>query len=79
MTLKKIAGVGPTVIASEAKQSSAREARQLKSAEFAASSALYFARLPARGWIASAFALWATADKSLRHARRSSKSEGGSQ
>jgi hypothetical protein len=35
------------------KQSSAREARQLKGAEGAASAALYLARLPARGWIAS--------------------------
>jgi hypothetical protein len=40
---------------------------------------VYFARLPARGWIAFAYALWATADKSLRLARRSSKSEVGSQ
>jgi hypothetical protein len=35
------------------KQSSAREARQLKSTVVAASSAFLFARLPARGWIAS--------------------------
>jgi hypothetical protein len=43
----------PYVIASGAKQSSAREARQLKSAAVAATSASFFARLPARGWIAS--------------------------
>jgi hypothetical protein len=43
----------PGVIASEAKQSSAREARQLKSAEVRRKVSAYFARLPARGWIAS--------------------------
>jgi hypothetical protein len=42
-----------SVIASEAKQSSAREARKTKSAAFVANSALCLARLPARGWIAS--------------------------
>jgi hypothetical protein len=41
------------VIASEAKQSSAREARKQKSAAAAADSGAYSARLPARGWIAS--------------------------
>jgi hypothetical protein len=35
------------------KQSSARAARKLKGVKFAAISALYLARLPARGWIAS--------------------------
>ena len=46
-------GVSLIVIASEAKQSSAREARKTKSAAFAATFAHYLARLPARSWIAS--------------------------
>jgi hypothetical protein len=54
------------VIASAAKQSSAREARQLKKHSGRSKLSALFARLPARGWIASAFALRATADKSLR-------------
>jgi hypothetical protein len=41
------------VIASEAKQSSAREARKTKSAALVAPSAFLLARLPARGWTAS--------------------------
>ena len=44
---------GKAVIASEAKQSSAREARKIKSAASAANSANFYARLPARSWIAS--------------------------
>jgi hypothetical protein len=57
----------PNVIASEAKQSSARrQARLQESAEFAADAALFCLARFARSWIASAFALRATADKSSR-------------
>jgi hypothetical protein len=48
------------------KQSGAREARKQKSAEFAASSAILDWHASGARWIASAFALRATADKSLR-------------